>query len=307
MESLVKAGAFDRFGNRSTLLHNLDMILAYAARLQKQASSGQTDIFGNSSQSLIDQPRLELQPPPDSADTREQLLWERELLGLYLSQHPLELFETFLAEQTVPLNSLTPDHDGKSVAIGGAVTDVREITTKNGQRMAFVKIEDKFGEIEAVLFPNSFQQTLGLWDRDRVVLVRGKLSARSQNGTRGEEVKIMVDDAREITSQQAAAYEATGKKAKSPRVKAKAAVPYKKEPKPHHERVYIRLASSSDQQVLLSLKKTIDSHQGETEVVLVLGGDTSKQAIKLPGGIDRQSDGLVKLQELVGTENLVVR
>ena len=72
--------------------------------------------------------------PPTATDSREQLLWERELLGLYLSQHPLELFETFLSEQTVPLNTITIEHDGKAVTVGGAITDVREITTKTAKK-----------------------------------------------------------------------------------------------------------------------------------------------------------------------------
>lgn len=309
MESLVKAGAFDRFGDRSTLLHNLDLLLAFASRLQKQASSGQTDLFGMSADVVIEQPRLELQLPPQSIDTREQLVWERELLGLYLSQHPLELFENILSEQTVPLNSLTSQHDGKSVSIGGAITEVREITTRNGQKMAFVKIEDQFGEIEAILFPNSYQQTLGLWERDRIVLVRGKLNARDRDGNTSEEVKVMVDDAREITTQQATAYQLTGKKPKTPKAKAAAVTKPKAQStaEPINQKVYIRLVSTSDEKTLLSLKETIDNHKGETEVVLVLGEAAGRQAIKLPGGIDRGSEGMVKLQSLVGSENLVVR
>jgi len=308
LESLVKAGAFDGFGDRATLLHNLDMILAFAQRVQKQAVSGQTDIFGSLIDEVAERPKLELQPPPASLDSREQLLWERELLGLYLSQHPLELFETILSEQTVPINSLTVEHDGKAVSIGGAITEMREITTKNGQKMAFVKIEDRFGEIEAILFPNSYQQTIGLWERDRVVLIRGKINARDRDGNESAEVKVMVDDAREITTQQATGYQATGKKARTPKVKVgKPTVTVKANQKPAVQRVYVRLLNTSDEQTLLTLKETIDNHQGETEVVLVLGEAAQKQAIKLPGGIDRASDGLTKLQNLVGADNLVIK
>jgi DNA polymerase III alpha subunit len=293
-------------------------LLAFATPLQKQAVSGQTDIFGNQQHEGLEQPKLELQVPAVGADSREQLLWERELLGLYLSQHPLELFTTILSEQTVPLNSLTANHDGKQVNIGGAIVDVREITTKNGQKMAFVKLEDRFGEIEAMLFPNSYQQTVGLWERDRVVLVRGKVNTRDKDGNSSGEVKIMVEDAREITSQQAAAYEATGKKPKVPKPKPKASKATAETvavikpqagtaPGPINERLYIRLADTDDRQTLLSLKETIDTHQGNTEVVLVLGEAASKQAIKLPGGIDRAGDGLTKLQALVGSDNVVIQ
>ena len=306
MESLIKAGAFDRFGDRATLLHNIDLLLAFAARLQKQENSGQTDLFGSSDTLVVDRPKLELQLPPEVVDTREKLLWERELLGLYLSQHPLELFETFLSEQTVPLDSLKPEHDNKSVTVGGAITDAREITTKNGQKMAFIKIEDQTAEVEVILFPGAYQQTIGLWERDRVVLIRGKVNARDREGNQSSEVKVMVDDAREITAQQASAYEATGKKAKAPKAKTpsapKPAATPKKAESP--ERLYIRLSNSDDQNTLIELKQTIDTHQGDTEVVLVLGDAASKQAIKLPGGIDRDSDGLSLLRELVGADNL---
>jgi DNA polymerase III alpha subunit len=102
MESLIKAGAFDRYGDRSKLLHNLDMMLAFAQRLQKEANSGQVDIFGNSEDVVVERAKLELQPAVEQYDNHEQLLWERELLGLYLSQHPLELFEAYLDEQCTP-------------------------------------------------------------------------------------------------------------------------------------------------------------------------------------------------------------
>lgn len=314
LESLIKSGAFDRFGDRVILLHNLDLISAFASRIQKQTSSGQTDLFGSVSEEVIERPKLDMQVPSNPIDKREQLLWERELLGLYLTQHPLEIFESFLAEQTVAIQTLKPEHDNKTVTIGGVVTTVREITTKNGQKMAFIRILDLTGELEVILFPSAYQQTVGLWEIDRVVLIRGKVNARDREGNQAQEVKVMVDDAREITSQQASAYQTTGKKPKvlktgkaATRASAitntlttasKALAP---------ERVYIRLAGSSDQAKLLDLKQAIDSFQGDMEVVLVLGDDTSRQAIKLPVGIDAKSEGLVRIKELVGADNLKIQ
>src|SRR6185312_14472884 len=245
MESLIKAGAFDRFGDRTTLLHNLDMLLAFAGRLQKQADSGQTDMFGALEEQLFESPRLELLAPDGPTDGREQLQWERELLSLYLSQHPLELFEAFLNKKTVPLSSLDSGHNGKTVNVGGAVTDVREITTKNGQRMAFVKIEDRSGEIEVVIFPGSYQQTSDLWERDRVVLVKGKVSTRGRGGNDSGEPKVMADEAHEITTQQANEYKTVATAASSEAATpvpddASAAAPAAKD-RPLSERLYIRL------------------------------------------------------------------
>ena len=316
LESLIKAGAFDRFGERSLLLFNLDTMLAFGARIQKDLLSGQTDLFGNVLEDTSHvKPQLKLDEAAPKINQHEQLTWERELLGLYLSKHPLELYETFLSEQCVPLNELTPQHDGKPVNIGGNITETREITTKNGQKMAFVKIEDQFGEIEAILFPNSYQRTLGLWQRDRVVLVRGKLSAKDRDGSIGNEVKIMVDDAREVTPEQAASYQATGKKRKSPTAK-KAAATHAKGPgakardEPAIEatpRVYIRLPNTEDQKMLLALKTAIDEHHGDTDVVLVLGQSDARQIIKLPSGIKRAPEAINSLQELVGAANVKVQ
>lgn len=310
LESLIKAGALDRFDDRSTLLHNIDAMLAYAQRLQKQRTSGQTDLFGNIIDDVATKAQLVLAVPAAKFNTHEQLLWERELLGLYLSQHPLEIFETYLSEQTVPIPELKPEHDGKNVTIGGAVVDVREITTKNGQKMAFVKLEDQFGEIEAILFPSSYQQTVGIWERDKVVLVKGKVNAKDREGNMSNEVKVMVNDGREITVAQAQAYQSTGKKLKGPGARAaKSAVAMQKKPTEvlTPERIYIRLPNSDDQQTLLSLKNAIDAHIGSTEVVLVLGEETRKQVIKLPSGINKTEDSLLQLTSLVGQENLRVQ
>lgn len=317
MESLIKAGAFDSFDNRITLLENIDLLLAFASRQQKQASSGQIDLFGGTDEETAQIVSIELVKPSGAIDTRQQLLWERELLGLYLSQHPLEIFETFLQEKTVPLSTLTPDHDNKAVEVGGAVTDVREIVTKNGQKMAFVKIEDQFGEIEVILFPSSYQQTVGIWERDRVVLIQGKVNAKDREGQISSEVKIMANDAREITVEQANAYQATGRKPKSPKAgKAKSASakpmpgPGAKavnDSLPADKRMYIRMHNTSDQETLLTLKSTLDKHKGETEVVLVLGEGEKRQAIKLPEGVNADGEAVSLLQTLVGTENLVIK
>lgn len=306
LESLIKAGAFDRYADRSTLLHNLEIILAYGSRLQKEQNSGQTDLFGNQT-GAVTRAQLGLESPAQQFDTHEQLVWERELLGLYLSQHPLELFEKFLEEQTIALNTLKPEHDGKAVTIGGAIIDVREITTKNGQKMAFVKLEDRFGEVEVILFPNSFQQTLGLWERDKVVLIRGKVSSKDREGKVGQDVKVMVDDAREITTAQATAYQTTGKKKKTPAPKKKVPNTTKSagdESKQTDPRLYIRLKTSESEQILLSLKQTLDGNRGATEVVLVLGEADKKQVVKLPAGVNSDDSVLTNLRELVGADNV---
>jgi DNA polymerase-3 subunit alpha len=335
LESLIKAGALDRFEDRSKLMYNLDMMIAFSQRLQKEANSGQTDLFGNLIETgEIERPKLALEKAATIYTPREQLLWERELLGLYLSQHPLAMFETYLEEQCMPMAGLKPEHDGRSAVVGGAINDVREITTKNGSKMAFVKLEDKTKELELILFPGTYQQTTGLWVKDNIVLVRGKLSAKDREGNIGEEIKVLVEDAREITGEQATAYQATGKKMRPPGSKHSpaAAVTIAKGKDPNEvfkkkatvagggpgsktaspvqampERVYIRLHDSQNQKLLVSLKQSIDDAKGETEVVLVLGPPESKQIIKLPNKIKKDGAMLDRLRGLVGADNVKVQ
>lgn len=309
LESLIKAGGFDRFGERSYLLHNLDVLLAYASRLQKEKASGQTDLFGNllGNDADVAKARLTLQEAATLYNQREQLTWERELLGLYLSQHPLETYMTFLSENTTALADIKVEHDNKTVKIGGAVQDVREIVTKNGQKMAFVKIADQFTELELILFPSVYQQTVGYWERDKVLLIKGKVNTRDREGNQTDEIKILVDEAREITHEQATAYQATGKKPKELKVSKKAktstsASASKKKDVP--KRLYIRMSNSDDHAKLTSLRDHLDQHPGDTEVVLVVGPETARQAIRLPLRVDPNKEIISKFGDLVGADNI---
>jgi DNA polymerase-3 subunit alpha len=310
LESLIKSGAMDHFGNRSVLLNNIEAILAHSNRVQKDLNSGQTDLFGNLEMSESIAPKLVLDESLPDYSNREQLIWERELLGLYLSQHPLGDFEDFLNEQCVPIGEILTTHDSRSVRIGGSITEFREITTKNGAKMAFVKIADFTKEIELILFPNIYQQTIGIWERDNVVTAVGKVSTKDKDGNHGEEIKILVDDAREVTAEQAKAYQATGKKVKVPKpVKGKKPTDKKSDdevlPSPSKpRRVYIRMADTSDADRLQLLKTTIDENPGLIEVVLVIGPDDKKELVKLPTKINPSEDLIARLSDIFNKENV---
>jgi DNA polymerase III subunit alpha len=198
-ESLAKCGAFDSLidGNRGQLLHNLDLITAYASKSQKNALSGQIDIFGSlgAEENL---PALRLDPPPQVTTTREQLAWERELLGLYLSHHPLDDYAAYLTDICPPISSLTPETDGKMARIGGMITSVRKILTKKGDTMAFVAVEDRTGVTELIVFPKAFAKSPEVYEVDNVIMVNGKISARDKEGRLTSEPKVMVDSAKVI-------------------------------------------------------------------------------------------------------------
>ena len=311
-DSLIKAGALDRFGSRSQLLGNLDVLLAYASRIQKEKASGQTDLFGMSMSIEEVKPTLKLDSAVTEYTQREQLQWERDLLGLYLSQHPLEDYKVWLREQATPITEIKPELHNRQVTVGGVIVDSREITTKNGQKMAFVRLGDESAEIELILFPRIYAQAPELWQRDRVISVTGKVTGQDREGVTSSEAKMLVDAAREITHEEVINYIPNGKKAKTPTVK-------KSRPKKltagdaaqsadntNEKRLYIKLENGEDQQKLVALKEVIDTNRGATEVVLVLGRVENRQVIKLPMTINPTAEVLDSLNQIIGVENVRV-
>lgn len=305
VESLIKTGAFDRFGSRSSLLNNIDTLLAFSHKRQKEKDSGQTDLFGNAIEDVAVESSIVLGPDDTAYTVRDFLNWERELMGLFLSEHPLTSFENILSEQTHSLRSLQPKHDGSKTTVGGIIIANRVIQTKNGQSMAFVKIADKTGDIELLLFPKVYEDTSWLWQLDKIVIVQGKVSATDKDGNATEDLKIIVQTAREVTHEEAAGYVGGKKKVKdieATSVKKPNQTKATNQIKP--KRIYIRLTDTSDTAKLESLKRHVMNHPGDVEVVLVVGPAEAKQAIRIPDKSDDREVSIEKLVSLFGESNV---
>ncbi|MEK9195778.1 MAG: DNA polymerase III subunit alpha, partial [Patescibacteria group bacterium] len=308
IESLVKVGAFDRFADRGLLFNNIEALVAFSQKAHKDRESGQIGLFGNAGASGEASVNLisydDSKPSPSS---RDQLIWERELIGIFLSSHPLADYKEFLAEQAVAFEDITHDHHNKSVRIGGSIDTFKEVTTKKGQKMVFVGLGGESSTVELIVFPGAYQKTLGIWEKDKVVLVDGKVSGYDQNDQKAD-IKIIVDDVREVTHAQAVNYQATGKAIKAPKVsvkKKKAVQSEQKEEKLADPRIYIKMVDTSNVDALANLKKNIDKFPGSVEVVLVVGDGTSRQIIKLPNKVDPQTALTSEIQALFGMENVV--
>lgn len=297
VESLIKSGGFDDFGDREFLLNNIDILLAFGQKFQKDDNSGQIDLFGSDKdQYTSTKPSLNLGDSSTETPTKQKLLWERELLGLYLSEHPLDKYKDMFEETVVQIDQLKPEHHNKTVKVGGVVISEKEIITKNGQKMAFVQLADHNNEIELVVFPSIHQQTVGLWERDKILSVSGKISARTKQGD-PDDLKILVDEAREISVEQAEAYQKTGKRKKPPKENKI------KNTDSRSKKLYIRITDSNDTEKLQIIKKNIDENSGATEVILVVGRNNEKKAIKLPSKVEINDNIISKFSEVVGAEN----
>lgn len=300
-------------GNRSDLLFNLDTIQAFASKLQKDTLSGQTDLFGDIVGATNIQPTITLQPSPVKHTDRERLAWERELMGLYISAHPLDNFDKYFEEQTVSLSQVLPEADGKKITIGGLITTIRTIVTKNGAKMAFVGIEDKTGESEVIVFPNLYEQFGAKLVQDAVIKAVGKVSARGRDGDLGTEAKIIADDIQIVTDQELRDYESTGRKMPKPKpsnkVQATRVVATRAEvvaSVPIIKTVYVQIKNPDDHEALKKLKESCSKYPGTTEIILVIGPD-KKSAVKLPFKVNPTDILQNELGKILGTENVAVK
>jgi DNA polymerase-3 subunit alpha len=302
-ESLIKAGAFDSLADRSTLLYNLDMVVAFANRLQKEGLAGQTDLFGGSAGEAM-LPKLSLDAPPEGLGERERLSFERALLGVYLTKHPLEEFSDYLGKVATPLAKVTTGLEGQVVAVGGYITELRRITTKNGSAMAFVKLEDLSGELELIVFPKSYETAKSVWEADQIVYVRGKVNSKDRDGHTAEP-KIMVDEAELIDedSMQQRLSQAESE------VKPKQAKPVPPEAKPSAvasaDQLIITIPTEKELQKLAQLKEMLSRHQGSSEVVILVGKDAETK-IRLPFTVDLSNGLRAELESLFSVQAVAI-
>jgi DNA polymerase-3 subunit alpha len=197
IESLIKVGAMDAFGPRSAMLSIQDQILSISASHFRASDAGQISMFGAST-GLSDE--ITLPKSAQEVNRREILEWERELIGLYVSDHPLSPVMDALAQVVTHFSGqLSEAAPGDKVRVAGIVTRVRPHQTKTGKSMGFVTLEDVSGTIELVVFPRTWDQYWEVFDVDNVVLVDGKVDAQSGDP------KVLVDsvttDLKTIASQ----------------------------------------------------------------------------------------------------------
>ncbi|HNH80342.1 MAG TPA: BglII/BstYI family type II restriction endonuclease, partial [Anaerolineales bacterium] len=172
LECLIKVGALDQFGNRASMLGSLDRIVAISSNHFRAADAGQMSLFGTST-GIIEEIHL---PEVKDVEKRDMLNWERELIGLYISDHPLNEFQTQLAQIVSYFAGQLPEasHEEK-VRVAGLINVVRPYTTKTGKPMGFVTIEDIQGSIELVLFPKTWEKFREGLNVGQIIIIEGKV------------------------------------------------------------------------------------------------------------------------------------
>ncbi len=183
LESLIKCGALDSLERRGTLLANIETLLAF--HRDTTAEAPQDSLFGGS---MLAAPELNL-VEGEFVSLVDKLAWEKELLGIYVSGHPLDAHQHYLSRSGTSIAKLKEDtRAGTKLILPVLLAEVRTILTKGGEKMAFVKLEDKTDSIEAVVFPKLFKEHGATLAAGACVLIKGSLSNR--NG----ELSIAIDE-----------------------------------------------------------------------------------------------------------------
>ncbi len=315
LEALAMSGALDDLGERAELLYNMERILAYAANFQKNKNAGQNSLFGESDEIDTADIKMEKTKP---ADKKQRLSWERELLGMYVSEHPLSgashIFEPYRNKK---MNEITSDIEGEFVRIAGIITNLQKILTRSNQKMVFAKMEDLQASVEVLVFPKLLDSNSDIWQTDKILAVDGFVSFK--------------DGAPKILAE--AAYELHEKSVVPdfiPKAKKRRGFDNWKDKKNGNEgdnkqmpdnmplqnksvktykapeSLVVEIPKDSNKHILLDIKEVLESHPGEAKVLLKVpenGSGTFKE-ITIKHKTEISPVLLRKLKELVGKEKV---
>ena len=177
LESLTKAGVFDSLAEREKLIANLDNLLSYNQEVRRISLSPQINLFSKE----LALPTLtlkETEPMP----LEEKLKFEKELLGVYISDHPARRYEAKFKKLNVrPLNEISEKLVNKKVRVGGVITEIKKILTRNGRSMLAVVLEDTSDTAEITVFPDTLEKTLTFWQKDSIIILEGRVNKNNDH------------------------------------------------------------------------------------------------------------------------------
>lgn len=281
VESLARAGAFDCVSERNNVLVNTDALLEFNRALHRKMDAGQKNLFAGGTSEPLPEARITLtQATP--ATQEERLGWEKELLGLYVSEHPLQDFRTILERIASPISTVLGGRDQAKVRIAGVISRVKKIITKSGQPMLFVTMEDLSHSMEVLVFPKMLAQDPEMWNDGAKIIVDGTLSDKDG------ETKLLANAVTKLTKESAAQ-----EKSISPSAQQRRAT------------LSITLSSQIDKEKLEALKNALTNLHADTNAIPVIlsirnGGGSS--TISTPYRIVQDEQVLTTLAEIVGRQ-----
>ena len=178
IETLIKVGAMDSLGLRHQLLASVDTAMKWGKNQRTSQEQGLMSLFGDmeETESAFE---FALKTDVDEISRKHLLAWEKELIGVYISKHPLTYLSDLLKDRVTHTTAeITEELDKQKVVVCGTIKEARRLTTKKGDTMCVVQLEDIFGSISVTVFPRLYEETTELWVEDKVVIVRGEVQVR---------------------------------------------------------------------------------------------------------------------------------
>ena len=280
LESLIKCGAFDEWKlHRSQLMAMLDPVLDMGANVQKDRSRGQLSFFENSGggEEGFQDPQASVPDIPEWPEN-QKLAYERELIGFYVSSHPLSKYAKILKNYaTATTANLSEFNHQAEVTIGGIIDTMKEILTKKGDKMAFLSLQDLHGSCETVVFPSAYKAAGTLIQKDALIFVKGKVDARD------DVAKLLADEI----------------------------VPLEEVPKRYTRMIAINLKTAGlGTEVLQEVRKILIAHKGSTPVYLTLQDPRGRMTVLDSGDNLKVSTSDVlfeELERLLGENSVKIR
>lgn len=298
LESLIKCGGFDQFGERGQFLKNIENILEFNRETSKTKNNGQTSLFSEiPSLNLNSKIKLENASPVKQS---EKLAWEKELLGLYITGHPFLDYEKIIDNDLIlPIVKLVKNLSARQIFIAGIIIKVQKITTRSNELMLFVKIKDSSGVIESLVFPSLLKENSDIWQEGKAIICQGKLSNKDQQikFLCNRAVELTINDAMKIIAKfikDANANTSSKSFYKQPNVISspipapvitnKVAAVNKKNINYlqfNEDKVYILLDNKLDPAILIKLKELLIKYQGDKKVYFKIKSQVSPDKFDL--------------------------
>lgn len=300
LESLIKAGAFDSLGSRRALLKSVDKIISLSQTEQKMKESGQTSMFDFWAQTSS-APILSPDEKVEDVSITQKLDWERELLGVYFSQHPLDFLTSELSSMvTVSCSEISADIANETVVTGGMVASTRQARTRDGRPFVIATLEDQAGGVEVAVWPRLYENTQELWRRGNVLVVKGQVKIKEGGA------QLNCHEAQEYHHREQAPVIAVSR---SPRRGEEAA---KQSPMQTRRHLIININQTNeaarDVERLQKIVDTLKDYPGKDKVSLVVTGDDETASLEMPNITIHYCPELAsELSEILGEDNLRLR
>ena len=309
VEALAMSGALDDLIERNQVIHNIEKLLNYAKEYQKIKASGQSSLFsfGQSNNSTaIEAPKVTLEPV-NPATKSQRLTWEKQLLGLYISDHPLKEYQEYFSAKSTPIRDLSRSMINQMITVGGIITKIQKIYTRKNQLMYFVTLEDGVGKIEALIFPKTLEKTSNIWKDENIVLIKGKLSDKD------DDFKLLCEDAILVDQKELKSFRknpATAKATNGFRQTGSSNGNFYQNsniPSPEAKKEFlICVKKGCDPKIIEEISKIISSTEiGKSKIIIV--SDNNGQKMEVSKKIRFSPAVLTKFQEAAGKENVVLK